>query len=151
MRLVRKADDLADGLERCASEARSAFGSGDVFLEQYMADARHIEVQIAGDGTGRVIHLWERDCSIQRRNQKLVEMAPAPGLPVALRDQVLAAAERIAAHVRYSNVGTFEFLVDARGGRFAFLEANPRLQVEHTVTEEITGIDLVRLQLELAA
>ncbi len=150
MRLVRNADDLPQAFERCSSEARSAFGSGDVFLEQYMPAARHIEVQIAGDGTGRVIHLWERDCSIQRRNQKVVEIAPAPGLPPSLRDHLLAAAERMASHVHYTNVGTFEFLVDVAANRFAFIEANPRLQVEHTVTEEVTGIDLVRLQLDLA-
>ncbi len=115
-----------------------------------MPRARHIEVQIIGDGSGNVSHLWERECSIQRRNQKIVEIAPSPGLAPALRDRLTAAAVRMAKEVRYNNLGTFEFLVNAEASAtdeagFAFIEANPRLQVEHTVTEEVTGIDLVKL------
>ena len=120
-----------------------------------MPRARHIEVQIIGDGSGNVSHLWERECSIQRRNQKIVEIAPSPGLEPAMRDRLTAAAVRMAKEVRYDNLGTFEFLVNAEASasdeaRFAFIEANPRLQVEHTVTEEVTGIDLVKLQIQLA-
>ena len=121
-----------------------------------MPRARHIEVQIIGDGSGDVSHLWERECSIQRRNQKIVEIAPSPGLAPAMRDRLTAAAVRMAKEVRYDNLGTFEFLVNADASAktdeagFAFIEANPRLQVEHTVTEEVTGIDLVALQIQLA-
>jgi acetyl/propionyl-CoA carboxylase alpha subunit/acetyl-CoA carboxylase carboxyltransferase component len=149
MRLIRGAGELEDAYSRCSSEARAAFGSGDLYLEEYMAAARHIEVQVAGDGH-EAIHLWERDCSIQRRNQKVIEIAPAPGLPDSLRTAILDAALRMARECRYDNVGTFEFLVDVPAGRFAFIEANARLQVEHTITEEVTGIDLVQLQLRLA-
>src|SRR5262249_16311190 len=135
--------------------ARQAFGNGDVYVEQLLPRAKHIEVQIIGDGSGTVSHLGERECSIQRRHQKLVEVAPCPGLPPGLRARLTAAALRLAAAVRYDNVGTFEFLIDATAlgddATYAFLEANPRLQVEHTVTEEVTGVDLVQLQLQLAA
>ncbi len=120
-----------------------------------MPRARHIEVQILGDGTGAVAHLWERECSIQRRNQKIVEIAPSPTLPPQVRDRLTAAAVKLAKEVRYNSLGTFEFLVDATRGEgepaFAFIEANPRLQVEHTVTEEVTGIDIVKTQLLLAS
>ncbi len=154
MRVVHQMEDLAAAYQRCQSEARSAFGNGDVYLERLMPSARHIEVQILGDRSGEVTHLWERECTIQRRHQKLVEAAPSPGITPALRDRLTDAAIRIAQSVRYDNLGTFEFLVDASGGddaEFAFIEANPRLQVEHTVTEEITGVDLVKTQLLLAA
>ncbi len=155
MRAVSRLDEVAEAFARCQSEARSAFGNGDVFVEQLISRARHIEVQIIGDSAGGVSHLWERECTIQRRNQKLIEVAPSPGLPPALRDRVTAAAVSLAEEVHYDNLGTFEFLVDAAHGRgealFAFIEANPRLQVEHTVTEEVTGVDLVKLQLKLAA
>ncbi|HSR58714.1 MAG TPA: biotin carboxylase N-terminal domain-containing protein, partial [Candidatus Binataceae bacterium] len=154
MRVVYRVEELEEAYRRCQSEARAAFGNGDLYVEKLMPRARHIEVQIVGDGTGAVTHLWERECSIQRRHQKLVEIAPSPGLDPRLREAILAAAVRIAKGVRYDNLGTFEFLVNAAGSNgeaaFAFIEANPRLQVEHTVTEEVTGIDLVRLQLELA-
>ena len=149
MRAVRDPADLAAAMERCRSEALQSFGSGDVYVEQLLDGARHIEVQIVGDGTGEVSHLGERECSLQRRHQKLVELAPAPNLDPALREHLLAAAVAMAREVRYANVGTFEFLVAPDG--FAFLEANARLQVEHTVTEEVTGVDLVRIQLALAA
>jgi acetyl/propionyl-CoA carboxylase alpha subunit/acetyl-CoA carboxylase carboxyltransferase component len=150
-RVVTSADELPTLFERCRSEAAAAFGDGTLFVEELMPRARHIEAQIIGDGSGAVSHLWERDCSIQRRHQKLVEIAPAAGLPGEVRDAVLADAVRIAAELGYGSLGTLEFLVDADSGRHVFLEANPRLQVEHTVTEEVLGIDLVRAQLELAA
>jgi len=124
-------------------------------VEQLLPRARHVEVQIVGDGSGAVSHLGERDCSIQRRHQKLVEIAPAPGLPESLRQRLVTAATALAASVRYDNIGTFEFLVDTDSSipdsTFAFIEANPRLQVEHTVTEEVYGVDLVAIQLELAS
>ena len=154
MRVVRRREELADAYARCQSEARAAFGNGDVYVEQLLPRARHVEVQIVGDGSGAVSHLGERDCSIQRRHQKLVEIAPAPGLPDGLRQRLVTAATTLAASVRYDNVGTFEFLVDTTAlssvSSFAFIEANPRLQVEHTVTEEVYGVDLVAIQLELA-
>lgn len=148
MRVVEDPDEMAAAYERCRSEALASFGSGDLYAEKYVPRARHVEVQVAGDGTGAVTHLWERDCSVQRRHQKLIEVAPAPALPAATRDALLDAAVRMAARVRYEGLGTFEFLV--AGAEFWFLEANPRLQVEHTVTEEITGVDLVKAQLRLA-
>jgi acetyl/propionyl-CoA carboxylase alpha subunit/acetyl-CoA carboxylase carboxyltransferase component len=155
MRAVYRSDDLDEAYRRCQSEALSAFGNGDVYVEQLLPRARHIEVQIIGDGSGNVSHLWERECSIQRRNQKLVEVAPCPGLSPGLRDRLTAAAVRLAEEVRYDSLGTFEFLVDDAASddpaAFAFVEANPRLQVEHTVTEEVTGIDIVKVQLQLAA
>ena len=155
MRLVRRREELDDAYARCQSEAQAAFGSGDVYVEQFLPRARHVEVQIVGDGTGAVSHLGERDCSIQRRHQKLVEIAPAPGLPDGLRQRLVTAATTLAASVRYDNIGTFEFLVQSdslsAASSFAFIEANPRLQVEHTVTEEVYGVDLVAIQLELSA
>ncbi|MGI8550902.1 MAG: carboxyl transferase domain-containing protein [Dehalococcoidia bacterium] len=154
MRVVERLDQLEDAYARAQSEARAAFGNGDVYVEQLLRTARHIEVQIAGDGSGAVSQFGERDCSIQRRHQKLIEIAPAPGLPTGLRDRITTAAVQFARSVRYNNIGTFEFLVDASQlddeSPIAFIETNPRLQVEHTVTEEVTGIDLVRVQLELA-
>ncbi|MFC5747273.1 acetyl-CoA carboxylase family protein [Actinomadura rugatobispora] len=148
MRVVASPDELAAAYERCSSEALAAFGDGGLYAERYVPRARHIEVQIAGDGTGAVTHLWERDCSLQRRHQKLVEIAPAPALPSAVREAVIGAAAGMAGRVRYDGLGTFEFLV--AGEEFWFLEANPRLQVEHTVTEEVTGVDLVQAQIRLA-
>jgi acetyl/propionyl-CoA carboxylase alpha subunit/acetyl-CoA carboxylase carboxyltransferase component len=154
-RIVNRLDDVEEAYKRCQSEARAAFGNGDLYVEQLMPRARHVEVQIVGDGSGGVSHLWERDCTIQRRHQKLLEIAPSPGLPAALRDRLTAAAVRLAETARFDNLGTFEFLVregaENEEGAFAFIEANPRLQVEHTVTEEVTGIDLVKVQFELAA
>jgi len=154
MRIVRNADELPDAYARCQSEARAAFGSGDLYVEQLLPTARHIEVQVIGDGSGTVTHLWERECTLQRRNQKLVEVAPSPTLPHPLQKRIIEAAVHMAREVRYASLGTFEFLVDASDhsehAAFYFIEANPRLQVEHTVTEEITGIDLVKAQLQLA-
>jgi acetyl/propionyl-CoA carboxylase alpha subunit/acetyl-CoA carboxylase carboxyltransferase component len=151
MRAVHRAADLAGAFERCQSEARRAFGSDAVFAEELVGRARHIEVQVIGDQAGGITHLGERECSLQRRHQKLVEITPAPRLAAGLARQLADAAVTMAAAVRYDNVGTFEFLVDDERQAFAFIEANPRLQVEHTVTEEVTGVDLVATQLALAA
>ena len=159
MRVVTDRGDLAEAFERCQSEALSAFGNGAVYVETYLPVARHVEVQILGDRAGAVAHVGTRECSIQRRHQKLIEVAPAPDLSPVLRDRLHAAAVTLAEAVRYDNVGTFEFLLDASGeahgsdpdAPFYFLEANPRIQVEHTVTEQVTGIDLVQTQLRLAA
>ena len=152
---VTDPNELDNIYERCQREAQAAFGIGDVYVEEFLPAARHVEVQILGDLHGGVAHLSERECSIQRRNQKVVEIAPAPGLDTTLRDQIIGAAVRFAESVAYSNLGTFEFLVDVSGPKptqpFVFIEANARLQVEHTVTEEVTGIDLVQSQIRLAA
>jgi acetyl/propionyl-CoA carboxylase alpha subunit/acetyl-CoA carboxylase carboxyltransferase component len=155
MRRVDRAEQLEDAWARCRSEALAAFGSGELYAEQLLPRARHVEIQILGDRSGAVSDLGERECSLQRRHQKLIEIAPCPGMPAALRDRLAQAALELAAAVRFVNIGTFEFLLDASrpllaDTAFAFLEANPRLQVEHTVTEEVTGVDLVRTQLELA-
>ena len=147
------ADDaaLAEAWARCASEARAAFGSDALYVEELVAAARHIEIQVAGDGTGAVTQFGERECTLQRRHQKLMEIAPSPTLPSATRTALADAAVRMASAVRYSGLGTFEFLVDVRDpARWVFIEVNPRLQVEHTVTEEVCGVDLVQLQLRLA-
>lgn len=149
MRVVHHPDALDEAFARCTSEAKAAFGCGDLFVEELLPLARHVEVQIAGDGTGAVVHLGERECTLQRRHQKLVELAPAPGLSAGVRDRLTAAALRLAATVRYGGLGTVEFLVGDE--KIAFLEVNPRLQVEHTVTEAVTGLDLVVLQLRIAA
>lgn len=154
MRAVYRAEEIDEAYARCRSEALASFGNDAVYAEQLVRRARHIEVQIVGDGSGQVSHLWERECSLQRRNQKLVEIAPSPTLPPALRARIVAAAVQLAQAVRYRSLGTFEFLVDASvdgdHAPFNFIEANPRLQVEHTVTEEVTGIDLVKTQLGIA-
>ena len=155
MRAVQAVDDIEAAYARCQSEANAAFGNGDVYVEQLISRARHIEVQVVGDGSGAVSQLGERECSIQRRNQKLVEIAPSPGLLPELRERLSSAAVRLAQAVQYASLGTFEFLVNAEHGgdnaTFAFIEANARLQVEHTVTEEVTGVDLVKAQLRLAS
>ena len=153
-RAVLAADDIDNAFKRCQSEARTAFGRADVYVEEFLPRARHIEVQVLGDRAGQVIHLGERECSAQRRFQKVIEIAPAPGLDPAIRDAILHAALRFADSVGYTNLGTFEFLVDVSGRPgvqpFVFIEANARLQVEHTVTEEVTGVDLVQTQIRLA-
>src|SRR5262249_28270005 len=149
MRVVGTLAELPEAYARCQSEAAAAFGDGALYVEECLPHARHVEVQIVGDGHS-VSHLWERECTLQRRHQKLVEIATCPGLSEATRQRLIEAALRMAREVRYESLGTFEFLVDARGG-FAFIEANPRLQVEHTVTEEIIGIDLVQAQLRIGA
>ncbi|MEX2236852.1 MAG: carboxyl transferase domain-containing protein [Dehalococcoidia bacterium] len=151
MRVVEAPDGVQEAYERCRSEARSAFGDDRVYLEQALSRARHIEVQILGDGSGAVSHLWERECTVQRRHQKLIEIAPSPTLSPALRPRLIEAALKLAAELKYDSIGTVEFLIADDPERFFFIEANPRLQVEHTVTEEVTGVDLVALQLQLAA
>ncbi|WP_277373812.1 carboxyl transferase domain-containing protein [Pseudomonas sp. AA-38] len=152
MRAVDEPAQLAEAFARCASEALGAFGSSALYVEKRVRRARHIEVQVLGDGSGTVSHLWERDCSLQRRHQKLVEIAPSPDLDAATRDAIIASALRLAAEVQYRGIGTFEFLLDLdQPGRFYFMEANPRVQVEHTVTEQVTGVDLLHTQLHLAA
>ncbi len=151
MRAVARAEELEEAYARCRSEAEKAFGVADVYAEEWLPHARHVEVQVVGDGTGAVSHVWERECSVQRRHQKIVEIAPSPMLAAGVRAQLLEAALKLARAVKYRGVGTIEFLLDANDGRrFAFIEANARLQVEHTVTEAVTGIDLVRAQLEIA-
>jgi acetyl/propionyl-CoA carboxylase alpha subunit len=153
-RVVQSADELEAAYRRCQSEAGAAFGRADVYVEEFIPRARHVEVQILGDRDGRIAHLGERECSLQRRFQKIVEIAPAPALNDALRRDIIDAAVRLATRVRYTNLGTFEFLVDvsSRSGAasFVFIEANARLQVEHTITEAVTGVDLVQAQIRLA-
>ena len=150
MRVVQNIEDLEDQFARCASEARAAFGQDAVYIEQYVPFAKHIEVQIIGDGAGGVCHVWERDCSAQRRHQKLVEVAPSPSLSNELRQAMCEAAVRLGQAVDYRGLGTIEFLLDTQTQTFYFIEANARLQVEHTVTEEVTGIDLVQSQIRIA-
>jgi pyruvate carboxylase len=150
MRVVWKQEELKDAFERATSEAKSAFGNGTVFVERFLHKPKHIEVQLLGDSHGNVVHLFERDCSVQRRHQKVVELAPAKDLPIETRDAILADAVRLAKSVNYRNAGTAEFLVDQEN-RYYFIEINPRIQVEHTITEEITGIDIVAAQIQIAA
>jgi len=150
MRVVRKQEDLKDSFERATSEAKSAFGNGTVFVERFLDKPKHIEVQLLGDNHGNVVHLYERDCSVQRRHQKVVELAPAKDLPTETRDAILNDAVKLAKSVNYRNAGTAEFLVDQQN-RYYFIEINPRIQVEHTITEEITGIDIVAAQIQISA
>ncbi|MGD0813062.1 MAG: pyruvate carboxylase [Verrucomicrobiota bacterium] len=150
MRVVQKSADLAHLLDEAQSEAGRAFGNPAVFLEKYIPRAKHIEVQILGDRHGNVLHLHERDCSVQRRHQKVIEIAPAAALPEAVRAELCQAAVRLARAVRYDNAGTVEFLYDLDKHQWYFIEVNPRIQVEHTVTEVITGVDLVRSQILVA-
>ena len=150
IRAVTREGELGQAYTRCQSEALAAFGNGDLYVEQLITHARHIEIQVLGDGTGAVTHLWERDCSLQRRNQKLIEIAPSPSLNPEIRGTMINCALVMAKAVNYQGLGTFEFLVDEdQPGQFYFMEANPRVQVEHTVTEEVTGVDLVQVQLKL--
>ena len=149
IRRCNNEDELRRNFDRVVSEATKAFGSADVFLEKFVASPRHIEVQILGDRFGNVVHLFERDCSIQRRHQKLVEIAPSPQLSEAQRTQVCDLAVRAARAVGYQNAGTVEFLLDPQDN-FYFMEMNTRLQVEHTVTEQITGVDIVQEQIQIA-
>ena len=150
MRVVREQGELQDAFERATSEAKSAFGNGTVFVERFLDRPKHIEVQLLGDSQGNVVHLYERDCSVQRRHQKVVELAPAKELPTKVRDAILADAVKLARSVKYRNAGTAEFLVDQQD-RHYFIEINPRIQVEHTITEEVTGIDIVAAQIQIAA
>ena len=150
MRVVGRPEDLDEALEQARQESLTAFGSADVFIEKFIQRARHIEVQLLGDGYGNLVHLYERDCSLQRRHQKVVEIAPAPNLDRAVQQALCEAALSIGRAVRYENAGTVEFLVDADTNQFYFIEVNPRIQVEHTVTEEVTGIDIVKAQILIA-
>src|SRR5690348_16812652 len=149
MRRVTSPDALAEAIEAASREAESAFGDPTVYLEQAVSNPRHIEVQILADAHGDVMHLFERDCSVQRRHQKVIELAPAPNLPGELRAKICADAVAFARQINYSYAGTVEFLLDERG-HYVFIEMNPRIQVEHTVTEEITDVDLVASQLRIA-
>ena len=151
MRKVTSADSMAEAFARCRSEAEAAFGSGALFVEKLIERPRHIEVQVLADGHGDVVHLHERDCSVQLRNQKVIETAPAPGLDADLRDRILADAVKLVAAAGYANAGTVEFLVVPETGEHFFIECNARIQVEHTVTEQVTGIDLVEAQFRIAA
>ncbi len=149
MREVHRKEDLRDAYDRAKSEAKAAFGDDDVYVEKLIVEPKHIEVQILGDEHGNVVHLHERDCSVQRRHQKVVEMAPAFALPLETRKAVCDAAVKIMKNVGYVNAGTVEFLVTSDGS-FYFIEVNPRIQVEHTVTEMITDIDIVHSQIRIA-
>ncbi|MBJ7530057.1 MAG: ATP-grasp domain-containing protein, partial [Nocardioides sp.] len=150
---MRRVDDparLREAVETCMREGEAAFGDPTVFVEQAVVEPRHIEVQILADGQGGVMHLFERDCSVQRRHQKVVEIAPAPNLDPELRDRMCADAVRFAREIGYRNAGTVEFLLDP-DGNYVFIEMNPRIQVEHTVTEEVTDVDLVQSQMRIAS
>jgi 3-methylcrotonyl-CoA carboxylase alpha subunit len=155
MRKVDAPADFAASLESCRREAKASFGNDEVLLEKWITSPRHIEVQVFGDAHGNVVHLFERDCSLQRRHQKVIEEAPAPGMDAATREAICAAAVRAAKAVNYEGAGTIEFIADAseglRADRIFFMEMNTRLQVEHPVTEEITGVDLVEWQLRVAS
>ncbi|HEY5554434.1 MAG TPA: biotin carboxylase N-terminal domain-containing protein, partial [Cellulomonas sp.] len=154
MRRVDTRDDLPEALAAAMREADGAFGDPTVFLERAVLRPRHIEVQILADGAGNVVHLFERDCSLQRRHQKVIEIAPAPNLDPAIREAMCRAAVAFARHIGYQNAGTVEFLLETVGehtGQFVFIEMNPRIQVEHTVTEEVTDIDLVSAQMRIAS
>lgn len=151
MRVIRKEEDIGPLFESASSEALASFGDGSVFVEKFIGRPRHIEVQIIGDGTGNVVHLYERDCSVQRRHQKVIEMAPAWSLPDELRSRLHKYALDLTSKANYKNAGTVEFLVDTDDMEPYFIEVNPRIQVEHTVTEEVTGIDVVAAQLRIAA
>jgi len=150
MRPIMSEDELVEKVREGRREAEAAFGNGEGYLEKMIMRARHVEVQILGDSHGAIYHLWERDCSVQRRNQKVVERAPAPYLSGTQREQLCNLGKKICQHVNYECAGTVEFLMDMDTGEFYFIEVNPRVQVEHTVTEEVTGIDIVRAQILIA-
>src|SRR6185369_4349259 len=151
MRAVTRAEDMDEAFARCRGEALAAFGDRAVFLEKIVPRPRHIEVQILGDGQGNVVHLFERDCSVQLRNQKVIEVAPAPNLDAGLRQRILDDAVTLARAAEYENAGTVEFLVNPETGEHFFIECNPRIQVEHTITEQVMGFDLVEAQFRVAA
>lgn len=148
MRIVRSQAEVKEAYERAKSEAKAAFGSDDVYVEKLIERPKHIEVQILGDAYGNIVHLYDRDCSVQRRHQKVVEVAPSVSLSKELREEICEAAVKLMKNVQYVNAGTVEFLVS--GDEFYFIEVNPRIQVEHTITEMITGIDIVQSQILIA-
>ena len=150
MRVVKSSSELLDQISLAQSESKKAFGKDDVFIEKFLEDAAHIEVQILGDKHGNVVHLYERDCSLQRRHQKIIERAPAHFLDETIRQKICNAAINIGKHVNYFGAGTVEFLLDKKTKEYYFIEVNPRIQVEHTVTEEVTGIDIVKAQIKIA-
>ncbi|MDF1746217.1 MAG: biotin carboxylase N-terminal domain-containing protein [Gimesia sp.] len=150
MRVVQSEDEFEGAFEQARSESLAAFGSPDVFVEKFITRARHIEVQLLGDKHGQLVHLYERDCSVQRRHQKVVEIAPAPNIDPDVRTALCEAALKIGQSVNYECAGTVEFLLDADTNQFYFIEVNPRIQVEHTVTEEVTGVDIVKSQILIA-
>ena len=150
MRVVNSAEEFAGKLREASEEAAAAFGNSSVFLERYIRRAKHVEIQIIGDRQGNILHLYERDCSVQRRHQKVVEIAPAVGLPDSVRKELADAAVKLARAANYYNAGTVEFLVNAETHEWYFIEVNPRVQVEHTVTEMVTGVDIVRTQIQVA-
>ena len=151
MRVAADVDALVQAFALSSREAQAAFGDGSVYLEKWIGNARHIEVQVAGDGLGGVTHFGDRDCTVQRRHQKLIEEAPAPALAGDLRERIHAAAQAVCRECRYGSLGTVEFILDQDTGEFYFLEVNARIQVEHGVTELVTGLDLVGIQLDLCA
>jgi acetyl-CoA carboxylase, biotin carboxylase subunit len=150
MRVARNDISLKAGLKAAAMEAEKAFNNAGVYLEKYIENPRHVEVQIIADLHGEVVHLWERDCSSQRRHQKLIEESPAPNLPQAVREDICKAAVRLIQTANYTNAGTVEFIVD-KNNQFYFIEVNARIQVEHPVTEMVTGIDLIQQQIRVAS
>jgi acetyl-CoA carboxylase biotin carboxylase subunit len=151
IRLVRDPADLAEAIQQARKQAQNSFGSSRIYLERRLENASHVEVQVFGDKLGNAIHFFERDCSVQRRNQKVIEETPCAKLTPETREAMFQAALRLIKSIGYTNAGTIEFLLDADGERFYFLEMNTRLQVEHPVTEMVTGVDLVELQLRVAA
>ncbi len=151
MKVAHDADAVRSGFETASAEARAAFGDATLYMERFVANARHVEVQVLGDRAGNVIHLGERDCSVQRRYQKIIEESPAPLIATELRDRIRAAAVKLAREVGYESAGTLEFLVDAAAGEFYFLEMNTRIQVEHPVTEMVSGVDIVKEQIAIAS
>ncbi|MCI2788522.1 pyruvate carboxylase [Staphylococcus warneri] len=148
MRIVHEESELEDAFHRAKSEAEKSFGNSEIYIERYIDNPKHIEVQVIGDDYGNLVHLYERDCSVQRRHQKVVEVAPSVGLPETLRKKICDAALQLMSHIKYVNAGTVEFIVS--GNEFFFIEVNPRVQVEHTITEMITGIDIVKMQILVA-
>jgi len=149
IRVVESEGELEEAVKKAGQEAEAAFGEGSVYLERFLSEPRHVEVQVMGDGEGNVVHFYERECSMQRRRQKVIEEAPSPGISDGTREEISQAAVRLAEAADYANAGTVEFLVD-EDESFYFIEMNTRIQVEHPVTEMITGIDLVKEQLKVA-
>ncbi len=151
MKVVERSRDMKTIFDEASAEAQAAFGDSRIYIEHFIPNARHIEIQILGDKLGNIVHLFERDCSLQRRHQKMVEEAPSPVLSAGLREEMCESALKIARHIRYENAGTVEFILDQDTRKFYFLEMNTRIQVEHPVTEMITGIDLVQEQIRVAS